>query len=521
MKLSLILEKKTLYYFGLIILLTLSIYQGFELSFYNQDYHHSFFILSMYLDALNDFALFKDIFLQYGPGQVIFYKFIDGIININVVTIYKINAFIYAANLTILFKIFEKISTIKIAFIVIFLIFLIHPYSIYPWPDYISGICLSIFYYFFLKKEKKLNFLICSTFLFLAIFFRSTYIINISFAIFIYFLIFFWVKKKNDLTKISISFLGLIITYFYILNYYGNLYLWFSESIAFISSYAENTKHIELYDKITNVVGHNGFIFLKIIYYFFRSTISLLNLSNIENLFFVVAIFINIYFIIFFLRKKKFIDNFENKIFFISILGLSGFIQSLMLMEVFRNINATIGIIITSVFLFNKKSQILNNKYIKIIFLFLIIYIFLLFKNFPLININKNNYVTYKNIYFSNLKKIDPEIKFYYEEIESYLCDLNEISLINITNDFVINYLCDQKLIKNKSSYPPMFLKQIKPEEYDRIVVKSNLKKNEILVSQTKLLNNNLKLIKKFNSPYKDKNIYDDIYIYRKKLIKF
>ena len=75
--------------------------------------------------------------------------------------------------------------------------FLIHPYSVLPWPDYFSGISLSLFFFYFLKENSKYNLFLSAIFLFLAIFFRSTYILNIIFSIFIYFLLFEFYKKKN------------------------------------------------------------------------------------------------------------------------------------------------------------------------------------------------------------------------------------------------------------------------------------------------------------------------------------
>ena len=60
----------------LILIILSSIYHGIKYTIYNQDYHHSFFILSMYIDYQNGFEFFKDIFLQYGPGQIIFYNFV-------------------------------------------------------------------------------------------------------------------------------------------------------------------------------------------------------------------------------------------------------------------------------------------------------------------------------------------------------------------------------------------------------------------------------------------------------------
>ena len=116
------IKQKYLIYITLTLIVSASVYMGFEYSAYNQDYHHSFFILSMYIDSQNNFDYFKDIFLQYGPGQLIFYNLIDSFIEINIVTISNINVVIYAINLVILFKIFEKVSNIQAAFILISLI---------------------------------------------------------------------------------------------------------------------------------------------------------------------------------------------------------------------------------------------------------------------------------------------------------------------------------------------------------------------------------------------------------------
>lgn len=514
MKLSNLYQKNYLSYICLLILILISLYQGFKLTYFNQDYHHSFFILSMYVDSLNNFSFFKDIFLQYGPGQILLFKTLDPFFNINIVTINKINVIIYALNLIILFKIFEKISSAQIAFFGTLIIFLIHPYSIYPWPDYISGICLSIFYYFFINDKNKFNIFICAFFLFLAVFFRSTYLLNISFAILIYFSIFFFFKIKNLIFETSIIFFGTILIYFLFLNYYESLFLWYSESIGFITSYAEDTKEIEIYNKVSKIFGHNGFIFFKIIYYFFRSVVNLLDIRNIPNIFFLITIAINI----FFLRKifkKKSIGNSVNKMLFISILGLSGFIQSLMLMEVFRNINATIGIVISSIYIYKNNLLNLDKKYLKIFSVGFFIYTLILLKNFPLVQINKERYGLLENIYFSEKKKVRVEIKEYYEELSNYLCNIGNISLINISNDFAISYLCGDKFIKNRSSYAPIFLKKIKPKEYERIIIQKKLKNGEILISEKKIIDNKLKLLKKIESQHEAKYLKGYIYIYK------
>ena len=71
-------------------------------------------------------------------------------------------------------------------------------------------------------------------------------------------------------------------------------------------------------------------------------------------------------------------------------MGLFGFIQSLMLMETFRNINATMGIFISGLFLFkNGKVNQLLQKNTKIIFGIIGVYIILLTTQFPLTNYAK------------------------------------------------------------------------------------------------------------------------------------
>lgn len=495
----------------LILIILSSIYHGVKYSIYNQDYHHSFFILSMYIDYQNGFEFFKDIFLQYGIGQIIFYDLIDSIIDINIVTINYINIFYYSLNFLILFEIFKKVSTEEVSLILIFLIFLIHPFVIYPWPDYFSGICLTLFIYFFLKNNSK-YFLLSGLFLFLAIFFRSTYLFNIALTFSIFGFLFFIFSKKIYFKKELSTFLFLLIIFFTTLYYNEYFILWFNESIGVLGAYAKETKHTALYDEIKQYIGEIGFIFLKIFYYFLRSTKNLLDPTNVRNYFFIFCIIINIHFIYSALKAKLEISLFEKKIFFISLLGLFGFIQSLMLMEVFRNINATIGIVVASAFIIKQKIEFFKKYYL--IFLGIIfIYILILLKNFPINYVNQNQeYVNFDNKYFSSSKKVEKEIKLYYQNLSDIICTFKDITLINNTQDFAIPYICGDKFVKNKSSISEFFLKIIKYDEYERLFVKFLLKKNELLISDKVINNKNIKLLNEIKSPHAQKNWYGEKY---------
>ena len=150
----------------------------------------------MFIDFDNGLKLFKEIFLQYGPGQILFYKLANYFIEINFVSISQLSNVIYSLNLLLLFLIFKKITNLQISFLLIFFIFLIHPYSILPWPDYLSGISLSLFYLFFLNKILIQILFYAACFFIYGNFFRSTYILNITFSILLYYILFKFNKKK-------------------------------------------------------------------------------------------------------------------------------------------------------------------------------------------------------------------------------------------------------------------------------------------------------------------------------------
>ena len=185
-----------------------------------------------------------------------------------------------------------------------------------------------------------------------------------------------------------------------------------------------------------------------------------------------------------------------------------------MLMEVFRNINATIGIFVVSLFLMKKKNDLIK-KYQKIIYSIVLIYLFVLLNNFTIPKYNKDDYEIYDNRYFSSVKKVNKEIKKYYENLESVICSMDNISLVNITNDFAIPYICENQFIKSKSSMPKLFLKTSKFNEYNRIFNNHFLHKEEVLISPKKIFSNNLKLIIELKSPHEPKEWFGDLYIYK------
>jgi hypothetical protein len=508
---------KACIYILILLLILSSSYLGYNYGVYTQDYHHSFFILSSIINYNKGLKLFEEIFLQYGPGQVLFFNFLGYFIDINIVSLSQITSVIYSLNLLILFKIFEKVSTIKLSFTLILLIYLIHPHAIYPWPDYLSGLCISIFFYFFLAGKVQINYYLCSLFLFLAVFFRSTYVIHIIFSIALYSSILFFFKKKNIYKNIFNFFFILLLGFLVFLFYVDTLALWFDQSLGQISTYASETKHNDLYDKITSHIGKNGFIILKIIYYLINSLLNLLNLSKVENIFFVFFIVINVTFLISIFRNRSEINDEEKRLLFISVLGLSGFVQSLMLMETFRNINATMGIVIVGLSILNNhKIKFLLKKHLKFSLSLISIYFILLFFNFPYTKFKKENYSDFDNEYFLN-KKLTPEVKNYYSDLKNFICANDHTNFVNISNDYAISYLCVNSGKKfNQTSYL-LFLKKFNNKEYKRLFKDYNLNLDELLFTNEKINSKKLELIKIFKSPHTTREWYGgNIYVFKK-----
>ena len=158
-----------------------------------------------------------------------------------------------------------------------------------------------------------------------------------------------------------------------------------------------------------------------------------------------------------------------------------------MLMEVFRNINATIGIFIVGLyFLKNTSYDLYIRKNSKKILILIIVYGLLLLGKFPTIEHTNNNFVSLNNPYFKN-KKLSLEIKNYYETLNNFICDKENIIVTNISWDYALPYICEGKNLKNSTSVRLIFLKKFKKEDFEKIFTNLNLKQNEFLFTDEEI----------------------------------
>jgi len=528
-------------YLYIFTLIAYSSILGFTYSKYHTDPWHWGSIVSNAIDYINGFKLFKDIAQLWGPGLPIIFATIDNFFSINYYSIGIITSLTYSLNLLLSYIIIKKLSDRIIAIAISFCIFCLVPYPQTPWPDFYSGLCLTISCYFLTIRTKN-NFIIfmSSLFLSLSIIFRNTYLVGIISAI-IFFYLFFLVKKKKlpAIFKRYFYFFFIITTIAaLILLKQNNLILWYEQGIGRINEYQDQDNLIYNY-KVNPYI----YSIVKFIYHIFFPT-------RTEARYFLFFFLLNlgILFVIFFKIKifNKNLSINENIIFF-SILGLFGIFQSANQYEVWRNINSSISIFFVIAYFFFKFVKKIKYRLILNIGI-IIVFIPLFPRNhggfdyykgtnyFPIKGYfvnekvwNESEFKTNEELYFkSNIiffgnHKFNKEHLDYYNEMRDLICEYDKI--VNYTFDRTLTYICDKK-----NSIKSTYTNNLKKPTFDDAdlenhFVNNNINQNEIIIADRRFKNNNLKLLKKINIPkymrYSKSDIFmryfeDEIYLYIK-----
>ncbi len=494
-------------WFILFLLLVTSLTLSFLYTLNHQDFHHWSFILNSYYDIKNNFDPFKEIYLQYGIGQPAFFLILSKIFPINYLSVGYITATAYCINLFLIYKISKKYLSEHLSLLLIFTIFGLHPYIIYPWPDYLSSLCLTISILIFINSSRIYLIFISALFLSFAYIFRTSYLVNISLFILITLIINFKYLKSKKILYFCNSFI--LILFFLIFLFYidKSLYEWIYQGIFSIKDYAYGSSYKHM-DKIISIIGDYGWLFLKFSKMLLRLIENLFFTLEFKNIVFTLFLFLNFYFL--YLLIKKEIKS--NDLILFSIVGLLGFLQSFMIFETFRNINATVLMTIPAFYLLQTRENKIFKNIIILIFVFLTS--MNIFTNSKKIyNITKNkNYFFYDNNYFSK-KKFNEENYIYYKNIYKKICSQKKI-LINVSLETSLPYFCDTKTKKIVSPNFLSWIKFVNKNLYNRIN-RNDLFENELLIT-TKNINNlneiySIKLPKDLNFigwPDKSNNIY-------------
>jgi hypothetical protein len=526
-------------YIYIFTLITYSAILGFTYSKYHTDPWHWGSIVGDAIDYINGFKLFKEIALLWGPGLPILLATINKFFNVNYYSIGIITSITYSLNLLLSFIIIKKLSDQVIAIVMSFCIFCLVPYPQTPWPDFYSGLCLTISCYFLtIRTKNNLIIFISSLFLSFSIILRNTYLLGIIPTI-IFFCIFFYVKKKKLpalFKKYFYFFFAIITIVTLILLKQNNLILWYEQGIGRINEYQDQDNLIYNY-KIDPFI----YSLIKFIYHIFFPARS-------EARYYLIFFLLNLGFLFIILFKIKIFNKtlyINNNIIFFSILGLFGIFQSANQYEVWRNINSSISIFFVVAYFFYKFVK--KTKYRLIINIGIVILFIPLFPRnhggfdyykgtnyFPIKGYfvnekvwNDSEFKTDEELYFKssiiffNNHKFNKEHLEYYNEVRSLICTYDKI--INYTFDRTLVYICDKKnnIISSttnnlsKPTFNGTFL------EYH--FVNNNINLNEIVIADKRFVNHNLRLLKKINIPkymrYTKSDIFmryfeDEIFLY-------
>jgi hypothetical protein len=500
---------KTIIPFCVLLLLCLITYFSYLNSVYYSDLHHWGFIASHSRDYISGGLLFKNIFVQYGVGQLILFKFINYIYQINFSNIGIITSFFYCLNFLILYFILKRVSSNLIALSILIVIFFCSPYINYPWPDYIASFCLLLFCFFllFFKKNKTFTYFFSGFFLFLAIIFRTSYVLNIFSAILVYFYLIKIDKKFYNKNLVNSLFVFLIFFCIYMFYLFLNNTLadWFYQGVGVFRDYVTGSNSVYMSWVIENL-GSNFWVLLKILKVLLRFVIQLIIPKNISDFIFLIFFITNLFIIFIFLTKnlkslspylykinnKLKINEYYNFFIFFSLLGFFGTTQSIFYFVFYKNLNASISLFITVAFLINVMCE--NNRFKKflktffiLIFLISSISLYEAIKKFY--SINKSLYFDSNIEYFGKRKFLKYELD-YYNLLKQKLCE-KDLIILNFSFDSNAPFLCSNQ--RNFIHFFYYFLNSLDNDLFLR-VTNGKLKNNEILITPWFYENDNLKL---------------------------
>jgi hypothetical protein len=498
-------EGKNKYIPELVILfiISFSLHLGITYSTYHTDPWHWGAATALVMDFINNFKLFKEIYILYGPGFPILLKIINFFYTINYFTIGVITSIIYCLNIIFIYLVSKKISNKINALIIILIFFSFTHYPQTPWPDFYAGFCitLSIFFLNLYLDRKKIFYILFASFLLaLSITFRATYLLSIAITILFYltFIKFFKIDISEHIKKYFFFCIIFIFLYFFILLISENFKLWYIQGLL-SSSQIIKKYYLAGYD-ISYL-----YLILKFIYHFIVP-------NKLENFYFFALFISNFIFVFFFLRKKtSSIKELEKKnILLYLILGMAGLIQSFYQSDIFRVSMSCVSIFFAFNYFLNK----IKNKtsiFIRTIILISLIPLFPInsYKStvniFPTIGyVNKDNeHIKDKDIFFqTDIKffgqhKFNQETKNYYNEMKLMVCKYKTV--VNYSIDRTLIYICDKKnLIPSPAiSLNPFFVNSYLEDRYRN----KNLEENEIIIADENFINKNLLLLKKIKLP--------------------
>lgn len=146
--------KKNLFYIFLSLIFFISFFVSFYQLSLQYDGHHHGLVYSITEDFLNNKIPYKDFLPNYGFFYILLNSFFIKIFSESISGIYFLSSILKGTGILIIGLLLSNLLNKRIAFVGVFLIFLIHPFVDTPWPDYLFlTLVLISFYLIFVFKN--------------------------------------------------------------------------------------------------------------------------------------------------------------------------------------------------------------------------------------------------------------------------------------------------------------------------------------------------------------------------------
>ncbi len=226
---------------------------------YTDDGYHWGFIFSNALDIIDGKIPFKEIFIEYGIFSTIIHSITLLLFKKNLLSLMVLTCFLYSLSILLIGKITQRFTLNKyLGFFSTFIIFMIYPWPVFPWPNFISFFFTILFCYFYILEDKKFNYISGITLGLTYLSYTTVY----NFIIFLFLItsIFFIILnlKRIDQKFIKkninciIAFIGTILIFLIYLSYNNLFGIWLEyQKIPFIMA---DAYEITILDKINDYI---------------------------------------------------------------------------------------------------------------------------------------------------------------------------------------------------------------------------------------------------------------------------
>lgn len=366
------MKNKDLNFYSLLTLAVIPVISAF-ISVYQAQFAYDGFHWGLLIFNAKQFLkgeiLYQDIFVHYGFLTTILNSIILKISNDNILNVFLFYSLCYSAGLFVIGLISYKINNnFLIALLTIFIFFLLHPFTVYPWHSYIIFFLLTIYIYLkFFKNIKYENsiLLICAclneSFIYAAIF------------IIIFDILYEPIFKKTKINLNKLKYNLIIILFFFVLI---TIFLVTNDKYLYWSI------HFQLPKIFLNEI-HQSNIFemtLRMFYTIFNFGIQRF-FSEPQWFFFSIIILINCFILFYNFFYKKKVDTILVYISFISLILLSTNIHNISIFKISTGLSLGLIVLISL-------TQIIKDFYLRNIALCLIIFISLISFEFKKNNSN-------------------------------------------------------------------------------------------------------------------------------------